>query len=344
MQIHQKGAAEPVAATGSASQSRIELSVAVPCFNEAANIPELHRRLVAACANARVIRFEIVLVDDGSTDRTWSVIQELVHLDPHVVGIGLARNFGHQLALTAALALCRGERVFILDADLQDPPELLGAMMVRMDEGADVVYGKRGARPGEPWHRQIAAKIFYRTLRLMVDFDLSLDAGDFRLISRRILDIVRAMPEAHRYLRGMVSWAGFTQVALEYNRDPRVAGKTGYSITKLVTLALDGVTGFSIRPLRLGVYCGLAAAALSLVMIVGSLLWWAFFSPPSGWASLIIVVLMLGGLQTAMIGVVGEYVSRNFIESKRRPLYIVREILRTQAEPVRRPAAFGTDG
>ena len=310
----------------------IDLSIAVACFNEAGNLPELTRRLVAACAACGVERYEIILVNDGSTDETWPLIRALVERDRRFVGIDMSRNFGHQTALTAGLAACRGERVFILDADLQDPPELLVQMMARMDEGAEVVYGHRHARPGEPPHRAFAAHAFSRMLRLLVDFDLPSDAGDFRLISRSVLDIVRAMPEQHRFLRGMVSWVGFRQVAVDYERDARFAGKTGYSLTKLATLALDGVTGFSIRPLRLGLYIGLASAALAVALAFGALLWWALFSPPPGWASLMIVVLMLGGVQTAMIGLVGEYVSRNFIESKHRPLYVVREILRAEAE------------
>jgi polyisoprenyl-phosphate glycosyltransferase len=336
-------AVEPIPAMRNPPRSPIELSIAVPCFNEAGNLPELCRRLVAACAACGVTRFEIIFVNDGSKDRTWQVIEDFARHDSRITGVDLSRNFGHQLALTAALALCRGERVFILDADLQDPPELLGAMMARMDEGADVVYGKRGARPGEPLHRRIAARVFYRLIHLLVDFDLALDAGDFRLISRRVLDIIRAMPETHRYLRGMVGWAGFKQVAVDYDRDPRFAGKTGYSIAKLMTLALDGMTGFSIRPLRIGLYCGLAAAALSVVLIVASLVWWAVLSPPPGWTSLTIIVLLLGGVQTAMIGLVGEYVSRNFIESKRRPLYVVREVLRAEAEPAMAQLARGTE-
>jgi dolichol-phosphate mannosyltransferase len=319
----------------------IELSIAVPCYNEAGNLPELTRRLVAACAVCGVERYEIILVNDGSSDETWSLIRSYAERDRHFVGIDLTRNFGHQTALTAAMAMARGERIFLLDADLQDPPELLVPMMKRMDEGADVVYGQRRARPGEPVHRAFAARAFSRVLRLLVDFDMPADAGDFRLISRRVLDIVRAMPESHRFLRGMVSWVGYKQVPVEYDRDPRLAGKTGYSIAKLATLALDGVTGFSIRPLRLGLYAGLGAAALSLVMIVGSLIWWALYSPPPGWASIMIVVLMLGGLQTAMIGLVGEYVSRSFIESKKRPLYLVREVLRAEADTTLPIAAAG---
>ncbi len=326
------------------SPARIELSIAVPCYNESGGLAELLRRLTAACAAAGVRRYEIILVNDGSADGTWPLIAEFSRRDPRIVGIDLSRNFGHQLALTAALAICRGERVFILDADLQDPPELLPEMMARMDDGADVVYGKRRTRPGEPAHRRLAMKLFYRVLRPLVDFDLPLDTGDFRLISRRVLDLVRGMPEAHRFLRGMVAWVGFRQVAVEYDRNPRFAGATGYTIAKLAALGLDGVTGFSIRPLRLGLYCGLAAAALSVVMIVASLVWWLLFSPPPGWTSLIIVVLMLGGVQTAMIGLVGEYVSRNFIESKQRPLYVVREVLRAETMAEAPLVPIGADG
>lgn len=327
----------------STNLATVALSVAIPCFNEAENLNELHRRLVTACDAAGADEVEIVLVNDGSTDRTWAVICELAKHDPRIVGIDLSRNFGHQLALSAALSFCRGDRIFILDADLQDPPELLSAMMERMDEGADVVYGKRRSRAGDPGHRLLAAKLFYRALRPLVDFDFPLDTGDFRLISRRVLDLIRSMPEAHRFIRGMVSWVGFQQVAIEYDREPRYAGKTGYSIARLVGMALDGVTSFSIRPLRIGIYCGLALAVLSLLLIVGSILAWAFLSPPPGWTSLVTVILLLGGVQTAMLGLIGEYVSRNFIQSKGRPLFIVRDVLRVEAQPAVRPAAVGSD-
>jgi polyisoprenyl-phosphate glycosyltransferase len=330
-------------ASANPNLAAVALSVAIPCFNEAENLPELYRRLTAACDAAGADRIEIVMVNDGSTDRTWEAINELARRDPRIVGVDLSRNFGHQLALSAALTFCRGERIFILDADLQDPPELLATMMERMDDGADVVYGKRRSRAGDPSHRLLAAKLFYRALRPLVDFDFPLDTGDFRLISRRVLDLVRSMPEAHRFIRGMVSWVGFQQVGIEYDREPRHAGKTGYSIAKLVGMALDGVTSFSIRPLRVGIYCGLALAALSVLLIIGSVLAWAFLSPPPGWTSLVTVILLLGGVQTAMLGLIGEYVSRNFIQSKGRPLFIVRDVLRVEAPPAVRHAAIGSD-
>jgi polyisoprenyl-phosphate glycosyltransferase len=330
-------------ASASSNPVPIALSVAVPCFNEAENLPELYRRLIGACGSAGVDRVEFVFVNDGSTDRTWDAINDLAMRDPRIVGIDLSRNFGHQLALSAALSFCRGERIFILDADLQDPPELLVAMMRRMDEGADVVYGKRRSRAGDPGHRLLAAKLFYRALRPLVDFDFPLDTGDFRLISRRVLEVVQAMPETHRFIRGMVSWVGFRQVAIEYDREPRFAGKTGYSIAKLVGMALDGVTSFSIRPLRVGIYCGLGLAVLSLLLIVGSILSWAFLSPPPGWTSLVTVILLLGGVQTAMLGLIGEYVSRNFIQSKGRPLFVVRDVLRVETPSAVRHAAIGSD-
>jgi glycosyltransferase involved in cell wall biosynthesis len=330
-------------ASAIANLAPVALSIAVPCFNEAENLPELYRRLEAACRAASVDRVEIVLVNDGSTDRTWETIQELARRDARIVGVDLSRNFGHQLALSAALSFCRGDRIFILDADLQDPPELLAPMMQRMDVGADVVYGKRRSRAGDPGHRLFASKIFYRALKPLVDFDFPIDTGDFRLISRRVLDILRSMPETHRFIRGMISWVGFRQEAFEYDREPRYAGKTGYSIAKLVGMALDGVTSFSIRPLRIGIYCGLGLAALSLLLIIGSVLAWAFLSPPPGWTSLVTVILLLGGVQTAMLGLIGEYVSRNFIQSKGRPLFIVRDVLRVEAPAAVRPAAVGSD-
>jgi dolichol-phosphate mannosyltransferase len=206
------------------------LSIVAPCYNEEACLPEFHRRVENAARAVVGDDYEIVLVNDGSRDRTWRVIQDLVAADPHLIAVNLSRNYGHQLALTAGLQICRGARILVIDSDLQDPPELLGDMMQRMDDGADVVYGRRRTRDGETWFKKTSARLFYRLLRRLIDVDVPADTGDFRLMSRRVLDQLNAMPEHYRFVRGLVSWIGFQQVPLDYDRDPRFAGETHYPL------------------------------------------------------------------------------------------------------------------
>jgi polyisoprenyl-phosphate glycosyltransferase len=305
------------------------LSVTIPCYNEEAGLSELYRRVTATCREVMGDDYEIILVNDGSRDGTWDAISALAAADDHVIGVDLSRNFGHQAALTAALTLSTGKRIFILDADLQDPPELLGDMMTMMDAGADVVYGKRRTRDGETKRKKVTAKLFYRLLATMIDFDIPTDAGDFRLMSRRVLEALLSMPEAHRFIRGMVSWIGFTQVPLEYDRQSRYAGETGYTFAKMINFALDAITAFSARPLRIGLYAGMALVGLSMLGILYSLISWMFFETQPGWTSLIITVMFLGGAQMFMLAMIGEYVSRTFVQTKGRPLYFLREIVGT---------------
>jgi dolichol-phosphate mannosyltransferase len=306
------------------------LSVASPCYNEEAGLPELHRRLSAACRENVGEDYEIILVNDGSRDGTWNVISALSTADPHVIGIDLSRNFGHQAALTAALTLCSGDRIFILDADLQDPPELLGPMMRELDAGADVAYGKRRSRAGETQSKKITAKLFYRLLAYLIDFDIPTDTGDFRLMTRRVLEALLSMSEAHRFIRGMVSWIGFKQVGVEYDRQSRYAGETGYTFAKMINFALDAITAFSARPLRVGLYAGMILVGLSIIGILYSIVSWMFFETQPGWTSLIITVMFLGGAQIFMLALIGEYVSRTFVQTKQRPLYLLKEIVGTR--------------
>jgi len=305
------------------------LSVTIPCYNEEAGLSELYRRVTTACREVMGDDYEIILVNDGSRDGTWNAISALAAADDHIIGVDLSRNFGHQAALTAALTLSTGKRIFILDADLQDPPELLGEMMTMMDAGADVVYGKRRNRAGETKRKKVTAKLFYRLLATMIDFYIPTDAGDFRLMSRRVLEALLSMPEAHRFIRGMVSWIGFTQVPLEYDRQSRYAGETGYTFAKMINFALDAITAFSARPLRIGLYAGMGLVGLSWLGIFYSLISWMFFSTQPGWTSLIIAVMFLGGAQIFMLAMIGEYVSRTFVQTKGRPLYFLREIVGT---------------
>lgn len=330
--------------SGLEAGSARRLSVIAPCFDEAQGLAELHRRVSAACREAVGDDYEIVLVNDGSRDDTWKTMAVLAMRDPHLVAINLTRNYGHQIALTAGLDHCRGARILIIDADLQDPPELLPQMLALMDEGADVVYGQRRSRKGETRVKTNLTLLYYRLLRRLVDIDIPLDTGDFRLISRRVLDVLKAMPEQTRFIRGMVSWMGLKQVPLVYDRDPRFAGETGYPLRKLLALALDGITGFSIVPLRIASYFGLVTGIFGLGTLLYTIGGWLFFNAPVGWASTTTIILVIGSAQLMVLGIVGEYLGRLYMESKRRPLYLVDTIFAQEAALApRREAAPAAD-
>ena len=315
----------------------MKLSVVAPCYNEADCLGLLYDRVTQVCLQeVGATEYELLLIDDGSSDQTWMRIEELTHRDPHVVGVALSRNHGHQLALTAGLTVCRGERILIIDADLQDPPELLPEMMRRMDEGADVVFGRRTSREGEDWFKKVTASLFYRIFKRLVEFDIPLDTGDFRLISRRVLSLLNAMPEQHRFIRGMVSWVGFNQVAVTYERQARHAGETKYPLRKMLRFAFDGITSFSVRPLRLASYLGLTFGILGLVTLIYTLTAWTLGWAVVGWTSIMTVVLLLGSAQLVVLGVMGEYLGRLCLEAKRRPLFVIEKIERRSfAEPAR---------
>jgi glycosyltransferase involved in cell wall biosynthesis len=323
-----------------------QLSVVAPCYNEADGLMELHRRVTATCTDVVGDAYEIVLVDDGSSDATAGRFVELARRDRHFVGVRLSRNYGHQLALTAGLWVCRGERALIIDADLQDPPELLGAMMALMDQGADIVYGQRQARPKETWWKRASASLFYRTLRGLSDVDIPLDSGDFRLMNRRSLAALLAMPEAHRFVRGMVSWIGFRQVALPYERAERFRGSSKYPLRKMLQLAADAVTGFSVRPLRLANYFSLLLALCSLLTLGYVFYRWFQGATVQGWTSVMTVVLLLGSFQMVVLAIMCEYLGRLFMETKRRPLFVIDQIIRghavavATAEPLRESEIF----
>ena len=304
------------------------LSVVVPCHDEADNIEVLHSRIAKACASAVGDAYEIVLVNDGSRDATWREIVAHQSVDPRVVGVDLSRNHGHQLAVSAGLSVARGDKVLILDADLQDPPELLGRMLVLMAEGHDVVYGQRVARNGETIFKRWSAKLFYRLLRFLSDVPMPLDAGDFRLVSRRVVDLLIAMPEQGRFLRGMIAWTGFSQVAMPYDREPRLNGRSKYPFWRMLVFSLDAITAFSIRPLRIAAVLGAAFGAGGLLLLGYTLYSWGLGMAVSGWTSLMATVLILGSAQLMVLGIIGEYVGRLVVESKDRPLFIIREVLR----------------
>ena len=304
------------------------LSLVVPCYNEAACLDVLHTRLSAVARAVTGDDHEIVLINDGSRDATWATMQRLASADRHVVAIDLSRNHGHQLALTAGLDLCRGEHILILDADLQDPPELLPDMLDTLrQEGADVVYAVRRARAGESFGKKASAALFYRLLASMTETDIPLDTGDFRLMTRRALDALLALPEQARFIRGMVAWIGFRQVPFSYDRAERLAGETSYPLTRMLRLAFDAITGFSTAPLRFASHVGLALTAASLLLMAYIGVGWATGRAVQGWTSTMLVVVGLGAVQMFVLGMIGEYLGRLYIEVKRRPLYIVAQVV-----------------
>lgn len=328
---------------------RPALSIVVPCYNEEATLPLLHARVSAVARAAAGEDHEIVLVNDGSRDGSWVAMQALAAVDPRVLAINLSRNHGHQLALTAGLDLCAGQQILIIDADLQDPPELLDEMRAVMArEGADVVYAVRRKRDGETLFKKATAAVFYRFLDRVTDTPIPLDTGDFRLMTRRALDALLALPEQARFIRGMVAWVGFRQVPFPYDRAERHAGETNYPLGKMVRLALDAVTGFSTAPLRWASHLSVVLAALSLLLLF--YIAWGYSSGErvQGWTSTMLVVVVLSSIQMFVLGMIGEYLGRLYIESKRRPLYLVADVagplhgratLGFQAETTRVPAA-----
>jgi glycosyltransferase involved in cell wall biosynthesis len=303
------------------------LSIVVPCFNEEGCLTELHQRLSASARTAVGDDYELVLVNDGSRDDSWPAMQGMAEADKNLVAINLSRNHGHQLALTAGLDLCRGDAILIIDADLQDPPELLGPMLQAMREsGADVVYGVRRSRAGETAFKRATAHGFYRLLSRATEVDIPLDAGDFRLMSRRALDALLAMPEQARFIRGMVAWIGFKQLPFPYDRQQRFAGETKYPFRKMMRFALDALTGFSSAPLKLASHAGLLLSAGSVLLVLYIAYAWASGQSIQGWTSLMLVVVILGAIQMFALALMGEYIGRLYNESKRRPLYIVQDI------------------
>jgi len=301
------------------------VSIVAPIYNEAENIPELYRR-VSEVLEPNVDSWEFLMVDDGSTDGSTELIRKLADRDERLRPIIFARNFGHQLALTAGLDYSRGDAVVVIDADLQDPPEVILDLIAKWREGYEVVYAVRAEREGESWFKKATASLFYRLINAITKVDIPLDTGDFRLLDRQVVEVLKGMRERHRFPRGMSAWVGFRQIGVEYQRKARYAGETKYPFRKMFRLALDAITGFSYFPLQLATYVGFFAAGMSILAIpvviilrlAGS---HAFF----GQASTLIAVLFLGGVQLISLGILGEYVGRLYDEAKGRPLYIVRE-------------------
>lgn len=303
----------------------ITFSIVAPIYNELDNIPEFYRR-VREVMKSTGESWELILVDDGSNDGSTDHIRELAAQDKHVRPVIFARNFGHQIAITAGWDYARGDAVLIIDADLQDPPEVIPELIEKWREGYEVVYAVRTEREGESWFKLLTASLFYRLIYRITDVKIPLDTGDFRLLDRKVVDVLKKMHERHRFPRGMAAWVGFRQIGVKYRRAERFAGETKYPFKKMVRLALNAVTGFSYFPLQVATFFGFASAGISILAIpVVIILRMTGAQAFLGQATALIAVLFLGGVQLISLGILGEYVGRLYDEAKGRPLYIVRE-------------------
>jgi dolichol-phosphate mannosyltransferase len=312
--------------------ARPVLSLVIPVLNEEAVIGELSRRVIEFLGQVGVT-WEVIFIDDGSTDRSREMLKELCASDPRFKLVALSRNFGHQLAITAGLDYASGEAVVVMDADLQDPPEVVSEMLARYREGFDVVYGVRRKRHDETWFKRATASAFYRLLRAMVGVQIPVDAGDFRLMSRRVVIALRSLRETHRFVRGMVAWIGFRQTAVHYDRAGRHAGVTHYPLRKMLRFAVDAITSFSPVPLRLATYLGVFAGLVGVATAI-----WATWAKLSGafavpgWTTVMLAVSLASSAQLLMTGILGEYVGRIYEEVKRRPLYLVVDVVNTKLD------------
>lgn len=310
----------------------MEISAVIPIYNEEGNIPQMYKRMSDVLSQISS-EYEIIFVNDYSKDSSLSMIKELAKEDSHVRYISFSRNFGHQVAVSAGLDYSKGKAVAIIDGDLQDPPELIKEMYEKYMEGYKVVYAKRSSRKGVSIFKKIAYKSFYRILDKLTEIKIPLDTGDFRLIDRVIIKHLQEMPERNKFIRGQIAWIGYKQTFVEYDRDPRFSGETGYSFSKLLKLAIDGITGFSSKPLKFASSMGIIVSIFSFLVIIYALIsQFVYNSPLRGWTSLIISVSFIGGVQLITIGIIGEYISRMSTDIKKRPLYIVEENTETEEE------------
>lgn len=302
-----------------------KFSIIAPIYNELETIPELYPRIRDVMEQTGEL-WELILVDDGSSDGSTDVIRTLAENDKHVRPIIFARNFGHQIAVSAGIDYSRGDAVVIIDADLQDPPEVILDLIEKWREGYEVVYAVRSEREGESWFKKTTASLFYRTIHSITSVDIPLDTGDFRLMDKKVVDVMKQMREKHRFLRGMSAWIGFKQIGVHYKRKPRFAGESKYPLKKMIQFALNAITSFSYLPLQLATYIGFVAAGLSVLAIpVVALLRIITGTALLGQATTLIIVLFLGGVQLISLGIIGEYIGRIYDEAKDRPLYIVAE-------------------
>lgn len=313
----------------------MELSIIIPIYNEEGNIRLLYDR-VSKVASGITGGYELVFINDGSKDQSLAMIVKLAQSDPHVKYINFSRNFGHQIAVTAGIDYCSGETVAIIDADLQDPPELIVELYNKMKEGFHVVYARRRSRSGESFMKKFTAKMFYRILAKITSIKIPVDTGDFRIMHRKIIEVLKQMPEQQKYLRGQIAWAGFNQTYILYDRDERHAGSTGYTYKKMIRFALDGITGFSNLPLKFATVAGFIVSGVTFLVSLYAL--YARFVAKDyvpGWTSLILAVLFIGGVQLISIGIIGEYMSRMSANVRNRPLYIVEQANLSRSESKR---------
>lgn len=306
--------------------SRPVYSIVAPVFNEQELLPEFYRRAVAAMEQLGE-PFELVLINDGSRDRTLAIMRELNEADPRVKVINFSRNFGHQLAITAGIDYARGDAVVVIDSDLQDPPEVIPSLIAEWKNGNQVVFAVRTEREGETAFKKATATIFYRMIRNITNVDIPVDTGDFRLMDRRVVNVLKQMREQKRFMRGLSVWVGFKQTGVGYKRDARKAGETKYPLRKMLKFAMDGITAFSYLPLQMATYTGFVIAVLGLIGIIAVILLRLLGAELAGQATTLVAVLFMGGVQLVCIGIIGEYLGRIYDEVKRRPLYIVAEEL-----------------
>lgn len=307
-------------------QKNIRYSVVVPVYNEEQVVEETYKRLTEVMEKTSE-GYELIFVNDGSRDKTVEIIQKIGNKDSRVKLIDFSRNFGHQIAITAGMDNAAGQAIVVIDADLQDPPEVILRMIEKWKEGYDVVYGKRTKRKGETLFKKVTAHVFYRFLRSMTDVEIPVDTGDFRLIDRKVCDVMRNLTEKNRFVRGLVSWVGFKQTAVEYQREERWAGETKYPLKKMIRFALDAITSFSYKPLKTASYLGYTLSIASFLYLIVVILQKIFLTQTTetGWASTVAINLFFHGITLIMLGIIGEYIGRIYDESKNRPLYIIRE-------------------
>lgn len=302
------------------------ISVVVPCYNEESVIAETHRRLCETLGQQAAYAVELLYVDDGSRDRTWEILQTLPAQGVTVRALTLSRNFGHQLAVSAGIERAQGDAVVLIDADLQDPPEVIPEMIREWQSGFEVVYGVRAQREGETAFKRATAAGFYRLINKLSEVPIPVDTGDFRLMDRQVVDALLNMPEHDRFIRGMVSWLGFRQKALPYKRDARWAGETKYPLSKMIKFALTAISSFSTVPLRIASWVGFAASGVAVLGMVAVVVLRLFTATwVEGWTALMLAILLMGGLQLLFLGILGEYIGRIYGEAKRRPLFLIRE-------------------
>jgi polyisoprenyl-phosphate glycosyltransferase len=302
----------------------MELSIIIPVYNEEGNLPKLFERLVKV-AEALNVSYEMIFVNDGSSDSSLSTLMLLAEKNPNVKYINFSRNFGHQIAVSAGIDHCNGNSIVIIDADLQDPPELIIDLYTKKQEGFEVVYARRRSRSGESALKKFTAKMFYRILAKITSVKIPVDTGDFRIMDRKIVNVLKQMPEQHKFLRAQIAWAGFKQSYVLYDRDQRNSGETGYTYRKMIRFALDGITGFSNLPLKFATIAGFIVSGITFLISLYAL--YARFVSKDfvpGWTSLILAVLFIGGVQLISIGIIGEYMSRLSTDVRKRPLYVIQ--------------------